>query len=283
MIIWIASYPKSGNTWVRSLISSYLYSENGIFDFKLLKKIDQFPSKGYFDFFLKDLSNLKNVSKYWIPAQDRINLHNEGPTFLKTHSALCTLENNAFTNKINTGAAIYVVRDPRNVITSFAHHYSMTPEESYEYITNKNHWITHGVENKVDETGIASILGSWSEHYKSWNNLSFAPLLVIKYEDLVSDPTKTFIKIIKFLSNIIKINVNEEKVINSVNSCSFDVLSNKEKKEGFFEAVPSKKTNEKIKFFNLGKNNNWKKLLDPKIEKKTRETFHNEMKLLNYI
>jgi len=178
MIIWIASYPKSGNTWVRSLISSYLYNEKGIFNFKLLRKIDQFPSRQYFDFFLKDFSDLKKISKYWIAAQERINLHNEGPTFLKTHSALCTLENNAFTNKFNTRAAIYVVRDPRNVITSFAHHYSMTPKESYEYISSKNHWITHGVENEVDMNGISSILGTWSEHYKSWKNLNFAPLLI---------------------------------------------------------------------------------------------------------
>ena len=53
MIIWLASYPKSGNTWIRSLLSAYLYSDDGIFNFDLLKKIQQFPSKTHFDFFLK--------------------------------------------------------------------------------------------------------------------------------------------------------------------------------------------------------------------------------------
>ena len=137
MIIWIASYPKSGNTWVRSLLASYLYSDNGIFDFDLLKKIQQFPSKQYFEFFLKNFTDIKKVSDYWIAAQERINLFNDGTIFLKTHSAFCSLENNSFTNKNTTKAVIYVVRDPRNLITSFSHHYSMSAIESFNFIIDK--------------------------------------------------------------------------------------------------------------------------------------------------
>ena len=137
MIIWIASYPKSGNTWVRSLLSAYLYSDDGIFNFGLLNKIQQFPSKEYFEFFLKDLKDIKKVSDYWIAAQDRINLLGNETIFLKTHSALCTLESNSFTNKSNTKAAICVVRDPRNLITSLSHHYSMNMEKAYIFIINK--------------------------------------------------------------------------------------------------------------------------------------------------
>ena len=59
MIIWIASYPKSGNTWVRSLLSSYLYTDNGIFNFHLLRKISQFPSRFHFESFLKDFTDIK--------------------------------------------------------------------------------------------------------------------------------------------------------------------------------------------------------------------------------
>ena len=100
MIIWIASYHKSGNNWVRSLLSAYLYSEDGNFNFNLLKKILKFPSKKYLEYFIKDFSNIKKVSEYWITAQERINLQNENKSiFLKTHSALCTLEKNPFTNK----------------------------------------------------------------------------------------------------------------------------------------------------------------------------------------
>ena len=77
MIIWIASYPKSGNTWVRALLSTYLYSEDGDCNFKILSKIKQFPSSFYLDFFLKELNDIKKVSNYWLAAQERINLSNQ--------------------------------------------------------------------------------------------------------------------------------------------------------------------------------------------------------------
>ena len=48
MIVWLSSYPKSGNTLVRSIIASLIYSTNGNFNFDLLKKIDQYPQKKHF-------------------------------------------------------------------------------------------------------------------------------------------------------------------------------------------------------------------------------------------
>ena len=281
MIVWIASYPKSGNTWIRSLLSAYLYTKDGIFnDFDLLKKIHQFPSKKYLEFFLKKFQDIKEVSEYWIAAQDRINLLNTGTTFLKTHSALCTLENNSFTNRNNTCAAIYVVRDPRNLITSFSHHYSMNINQSYNFIIDKNKMI---MQNDSDnEKGIVTILGNWSEHYKYWKNLKFAPVLIIKYEELIADTQNSLLKILNFLNRIIKIEIDEKKIINTVSSCNFEKLSNKEKKEGFSEAA-TYKNSKKVNFYYLGKKNNWKNMLDLEIEKKLRESFFKEMKELNYI
>ena len=101
MIIWLASYPKSGNTWVRSLLSAYLYTNNGLFNFYLLNKIKQFPNKRYFESFTTNFEDIKIISDYWIAAQTKINLADK-IIFLKTHSALCTVENNPFTNRFNT-------------------------------------------------------------------------------------------------------------------------------------------------------------------------------------
>ena len=185
MIIWIASYPKSGNTWVKSLLSSYLYSNNGIFNSNLSKKIQQFPDKNYFKYFIQDFSDTKKISDYWITAQDRINLFNENKTiFFKTHSALCTYKNNSFTNKNNTQAVIYVVRDPRNVITSISNYYSLSIDESYNFMINKNKIISEA-EMGGKNFGISTVLGSWALHYKSWEKIKFAPILIVKYEDLI--------------------------------------------------------------------------------------------------
>ena len=73
MIFWIASYPKSGNTWLRALISTYYFTDNGIFNEDLLKKIDQFPSRKYFLVFNYNSKVIGDTCKYWISAQEKIN------------------------------------------------------------------------------------------------------------------------------------------------------------------------------------------------------------------
>ena len=283
MIIWIASYPKSGNTWVRSLLSTYLYTEDGIFNFNLLKKILKFPSKKYLEFFTKDFSDIKKISKYWIAAQDRINLYNENKSiFLKTHSALCAVENNSFTNKTNTQAVIYIVRDPRNVITSISNHYSRSIEESYNFMIDNNKMLVAdkwGGKN----FGISEMLGSWSQHYKSWQNIKFAPILNIKYENLINDTKNSLITIINFLQRFIEVKVDNKKILKTVESCNFENLSKMEKKQGFDEAAYSEKTSKKVDFFHLGEKNNWQNLLNLEIEKKIRTAFDKEMKELKYI
>ena len=117
MIIWIASYPKSGNTWIRSLLSSYLFSDDGKFSFKLLKNIEQFSSKNLSLKLPENLNYQARISKSWIPSQEIIN-QDKKIHFFKTHNAICTINGNKFTDKLNTLAAIYIVRDPRNLITS---------------------------------------------------------------------------------------------------------------------------------------------------------------------
>ena len=201
---------------------------------------------------------------------------------MKTHSALCSLENNSFTNKDNTKAVIYVVRDPRNLITSFSHHYSMSAIESFNFIINKKQMLVAEKWGGKD-FGIATVLGDWSEHYKSWQNLKFAPILVIKYEDLIKDTKNTFVSILNFLSTLMDIKIDEKKIINTVDSCSFEKLAEKEKTEGFSEAITSKNKLKKLNFFYLGKKNNWQNLLNPEVEQKTREAFQKEMKELGYI
>ena len=81
MIIWIASYPKCGNTWVRSLLSAYYFSKNGEFNFDLLKNIKQFPSR---EFFEKKVFSVEEASKNWLPIQKRIK-ETRKVYFLKTH------------------------------------------------------------------------------------------------------------------------------------------------------------------------------------------------------
>ena len=133
MIIWIPSYPKSGNTYLRSFLSSYYYSKEGKFDFNLLLNINQFPSLRYSD--IKSYTYV-DAAKNWINNQKKF-FNKEQLFFLKTHNSLEEYFGYKFTNSLETLGAIYIVRDPRNVILSMSHHYSLSYEMSYEKIVDK--------------------------------------------------------------------------------------------------------------------------------------------------
>ena len=286
MIIWIASYPKSGNTWIRSLLCSYLFSKDGKFNFSLLKNIAQFSSKDLPLDFDDTHANQSRIFENWIPAQKIIN-KDKKVHFLKTHNALCTINGNKFTDEFNTMAVIYIVRDPRNLISSLLHHYSLNLEEAFHFLTNKRKTIfpVNFIERDKIKNSRQDInfLADWSGHYRSWKNIGFCPIKIIKYEDILSDTRKVFISILKFLSKLMELKIEEKKIHQSLNSTSFKALSQMEEKQGFDESIISGKTKKKIKFFNLGKKNDWKKLLDHETVKKINNAFKNEMSELNYL
>ena len=280
MIIWLASYPKSGNTWLRSLIASYFYSNNGSFNFKLLDNIDQFPSPQFFKNYEDPLSEPEATSNFWINEQEKIN-KDKKIRFLKTHNALCKINSNSFTDEKNTIGAIYIVRDPRNLITSLAHHYQIDQNEAFNFMVNKKKALIEKSNNKF--VGFVPIL-SWDLHLESWINCKKFPVLVIRYEDLLTSAFDTFKKVITFINKLSPISnkLDEIKISQSINSCSFDKLEKLEKNNGFHEAMENKNNNKKIKFFNLGKDNNYKKLLEPKLTKKITDLYKSQIEKFNY-
>ena len=278
MIVWCASYPKSGNTWIRAIIVSLLYSEDGIFNFDMLKKMGQFPIRHQFKDFIEDYSNLKKISEYWIKAQEKINFDGKLRIF-KTHNGNYNLFGYDFTNKKNTSGVIYIVRDPRNMIASIANHYQHDLNVSTDFLLEEQKLLFISDPNDPkykSEENIVKLLGSWKNHYNSWKISS--NLLIIRYEDLLVDTKSQINKLIIFLKKFGEFNVNNEKIDNIIRSTSFQELQKKEEKDGFIEAV-----SKKIKFFNLGPKNNWKNTIDEKLIHKIEKKFNKEMKELNYL
>ena len=278
MIIWIASYPKSGNTYLRSFLASYYFSKKGKFDFKLLMNILQFPS---IRFSQKDFLSFNDAANNWISNQ-KFFFEKKKLFFLKTHNSLDKFNNLDFTTANETLGAIYIVRDPRNIVTSMCNHYSFTLEHALEKMLDKNASLSEKASN--GDCSNFTFLGTWSAHYKSWKNNDKFKVLFIKYEDLKDNKELIFKKIVNFIDTLKgkeKDKFDENKFYNSISSTNFVNLKNKENNEGFEESYINN-IRKKVNFFNMGFKNDWRKLLSKEIVEKIDLQFKSELKELGY-
>ena len=278
MIVWLASYPTSGNTFVRSLLSSYIFSNDGNFNFELLKNVKQFPDNLLFEQLGVNTDNEIEMYQNYINSQKIFN-NKESIRFLKTHSCFVNTDEFKFTDRHNTLGVIYIVRDPRNIVTSHAHHFQTTTEQACEILLSRQYL---GITSKKH---CLTFLGSWKEHFNSWKIFrKFNKYLLVKYEDLINDTEKTFLNILKFIAHLgrVKFSYDKDKLKNTLKTTSFEMMQKLEAKESFVEASENLQTGEKIKFFNLGIKNDWKKLLDKKIKENLEKELEEEMKELKY-
>ena len=174
-------------------------------------------------------------------------------------------QGNYFTDIKNTFGAIYIVRDPRNIITSINHHFShKNITESLKFLFDDNKVLGHSNLKEKKDNHIITPIASWGTHYNSWKILK-KNFLLIKYENLLLNPYNEFNKIIKYI----------EKIYN----LKFEEI---EKNKGFEESTLSPDGIRKT-FFNLGPNNNWEKILSQKIVSQIENRFKTEMKEIGYL
>tara|TARA_A100001388_G_scaffold138083_1_gene102337 strand:- start:266 stop:1114 length:849 start_codon:yes stop_codon:yes gene_type:complete len=282
MIFWIASYPKSGNTWLRSLLCAYYYSSDGNFNQKLLKNISQFPQKHHFANFDYNPKIVTDTSRFWIKAQNEIN-RDRKLKFFKTHNILGAINNNNFTNKENSIGGIYLVRDPRNIITSLQNHFELNKDEALKFMLSEKKYLYDY--NQANDFSDFQFISSWEKNYKSWTKQDIFPIKVIKYEELMNNTFETFKEIILFIEKITKIKkiFIESKAKNSIESTSFNKMKKIEQSKGFNESVLSKNDSKKIPFFHLGPKNDWKKILNEDFIKNATLKFKPLLTELNYI
>ena len=255
-IIFISSYPKSGNTWVRILIGSLLNNLDGKFEFDDLKKISMFSQLSNF----KKIEGMKLMDdgsldlnftiENWIKAQDVINKTSEETKIYKTHNVRGIVNGKYFTDETVCAGFIYIARDPRDIAISKAKYMSTSLDLSIKRMLYDEKITT--CPKKVTE-----FVNTWNNHITSWYSFKSVPRLLIKYEDMLNDTKKILVQIIDFLNEHSTFIINkEDKLIKNVlKTTEFNNLQNMEKVNGFEESTKYSA------FFRKGKSNQWEEIL----------------------
>jgi len=249
-IIWISSYPKSGNTFLRILISTYFFTTDGIYKKPVLKNITEYPRE-YFEYSLNN--SLTKEAQQWESKQLDISKTHKDFVFLKTHLAHCNVNDKYRTLALNySKCIIYIYRDPRNVLLSLKDFFNLDINSAKKTLFNNRGILRLGNKDGLNKN-FAPIL-DWGSNYQSYKfNENKIPTLFIKYEDLVKNTEKEFLKILEFLKDkYISFVIDKKKLKKTINTTTFNNLKILEQKMGFIDTEFPFNKNNKPFFFKGG-------------------------------
>ncbi|MCE7992741.1 MAG: sulfotransferase domain-containing protein [Roseivirga sp.] len=275
-LIWLASYPKSGNTWFRILLDSILLHEGGPVDINRVKTASlKIIERQQFDEFLEfdsgELTMQETQSfkrKYYLEYGHKAT----ESTFIKTHEANITVDDHErLIPEQVTKLCIYIVRNPLDIVCSLANHYIVSTDEAIKIMGDSSY--TFFRHEKGITSNIPEMIGDWSMHVNSWLNTGKLPVILIKYEDLLSKPIQTLGMVMQKLDQP----VSDLILQRAVNNHSFEKLAHQESKHGFREKVVAS-----YAFFRKGKADSWKEELTQGQISRMIESHHQVMNNLGY-
>ncbi len=245
-IVWLASYPKSGNTWVRAFLHNYII--NAAAPHSINRLVDFSVAENAAAFFGADAAGLSNeqVQSRRPGVHEQLTRLHDDLVFVKTHNANLALHGIALCSPEFTAGAVYIVRDPRDVALSYAAYARKSVDEIIDFMNNA------GAATATDATQVFELLGSWSGHALSW--VSAKNRLLVRYEDLLAEPARYFARIIRFIGSGA---VDAARLERAVAFSGFDVLAGQEKAEGY-RAAGGVET-----FFRAGQAGQWRERLSP--------------------
>ena len=272
-IIWLASYPKSGNTWLRAFLANYLSNAktavpinelpNFILGDNLILHYEQFTSRAIDDFSPQELAALRPKVHQWF-AQSR-----PEEVFVKTHNAICNVDGVPLITPAATAGALYAVRNPLDIAVSFAHHYQIDYDRAVTALCDDDYALP------ASSGLLAQYLGSWSRHVASWSAAPGLTLLVLRYEDMKQKPAKAFGRLVKFLG----LPADQDRLRRAIKFSSFPELAKQEKSTAFVESRPDGKT----KFFRSGQVGSWRQALSAAQVERLVEHHRDTMVQLGYL
>src|ERR1700730_12153677 len=254
-IVWLASYPKSGNTWTRTFLANLVTIMAGEADALDINSINRFSLGESFVSYYKDIlayaptsEQRQQIADTRHRVQAAIADQFEGLIFVKTHNALVVDHGRSLINFAVTSGAIYIVRNPLDVAISLSYHMGRTMDEAIQTMA------THGVETPINEKRVHEVWGSWSEHVESWTRKSHPAIYIMRYEEMLSDPETTFGK----LAHHLLLNPIPAELKLAIERSSFESVQAPEDKAGFRE-----NPEHADRFFREGRAGQWKDVLSP--------------------
>jgi hypothetical protein len=256
-IVWLASYPKSGNTWFRAFLTAL--QNDGKVDINDMRTHGIFSGRTIFE----DYTDLDSTYLYDEEAKNLLTKvyssfaeDSETIKYIKVHDAFTyNRKGHPIIPEEVTKCAVYLIRNPLDIAGSLANHNGSSIDQAISLINNPTGTFAIQPNNLNTNSQFRQLMLSWSEHVKSWTSITAFPVIIIRYEDMLSDTFNTVKKVLPYISSE---QYTDEQIISAIQASSFNELKKQEISNGGF-----KEANKKSKqFFRAGKQGNWEKELN---------------------
>ncbi|HVX40653.1 MAG TPA: sulfotransferase domain-containing protein [Gemmatimonadaceae bacterium] len=281
-IVWLASYPKSGNTWFRIFLANYLSDRPEPVSINAL---------GAGSGLLRSIASARPLFSEMLGVDAADFTHDEydslrpdaysalarsatATPYLKVHDAnLVTSSGERLFPPEATSLAIYLIRNPLDVAVSFAHHLGQSVDRTIDAMANAEYAFCSGVRGLPSQ--LRQRLLSWSGHVESWLDSAF-PVHVVRYEDMLASPLGTFAGAVQALG----VPEEAERLRRAIDFSSFDEVRRQEDAaaDGFREAPPNIE-----RFFRLGRSGGWRDSLSADQVRRIVETHAGVMRRFGYV
>jgi sulfotransferase family protein len=271
-LLWLASYPKSGNTWLRTFLHNLLRNPEAGYD---INRITEFTlAEADTLWYRRHLPKPGSTYTFEDVIATRPNAHLDmtrafpDTVFVKTHNAMVADGGQPILTLALTAGAIYVVRNPLDVAISYSHHLGRSIDATIDFMN------APGARTPNTDKNVYQILGSWSENVQSWTAAASPGLLVLRYEDMLDKAEATFGSVARFLG----LAPPPARLKKAIRGASFATLRAQEERQGFKERSPSAE-----RFFRAGRAGQWRTELNADQIRRLVEAHRVQMARFGYL
>jgi hypothetical protein len=272
-LFWIASYPKSGNTWVRAFIENYLQNRDRPVDINTLFRVSRAEARAelyapYIQGGDTTTLSIEEICAMRPLVHADMARRARGTIFVKTHNFQGEVGGYPLHSPAVTSGAVYIVRNPLDVVLSLANYFGYTTDEAIDYMAEES------IATPNERENVPQIITSWSYHVQSWTQDSGGAVLTLRYEDMLDDPVRTFRKLVSFLG----LRRDPARLKKAIRFSSFQQLSLQESRRGFVE-----KHENAGSFFRQGRKNQWRDQLTDQQVCEIVDRHREQMARFNYL